>query len=59
VVGGLIIGVAQVLSARWLNPILADIDFVNFHLVFPYLIMIGVLLIRPYGLFGTPEVRRV
>ncbi len=59
VVGGLVIGVAQVLSARWLSPIFADFDFVNFHQVFPYLIMIAVLLIRPYGLFGTPEVRRV
>lgn len=59
VVGGLSIGVAQVLSARWLNPIFLDLDLPNFHLVFPYILMIGVLLIRPYGLFGTPEVRRV
>lgn len=59
VTGGLIIGVAQVLSARWLNPILLDFDLPNFHLIFPYLLMIGILLVRPYGLFGTPEVRRV
>ena len=31
----------------------------NFHLVFPYLIMVGILLVRPYGVFGTREVRRV
>ena len=59
VVGGLGIGVAQVLSARYINPYFADIDFLNFHLVFPYLLMLVVLLIRPYGLFGTKEVRRV
>lgn len=59
VVGGLTIGVAQVLSSRWLNPIFLDIDLPNFHLVFPYIIMIVILLIRPYGLFGTREVRRV
>lgn len=59
VIGGLSIGVAQVLSARWLNPIFLEWNLPNFHLVFPYLLMIGVLLIRPYGLFGTPEVRRV
>ena len=33
--------------------------FTNFHLVFPYVIMLIVLLIRPYGIFGTKEVRRV
>jgi branched-chain amino acid transport system permease protein len=27
--------------------------------VVPYLIMLGVLLVRPYGLFGTREVTRV
>ena len=27
--------------------------------VAPYALMLGVLLVRPYGLFGTPEVRRV
>lgn len=59
VVGGLAIGVAQVLSARWLNPILLALDLPNFHLVFPYVLMITVLLVRPFGLFGTPEVRRV
>ncbi len=59
VVGGLSIGVAQVLSARYLNPIFLDLDLPNFHLVFPFLLMIAVLLVRPYGLFGTPEVRRV
>jgi branched-chain amino acid transport system permease protein len=59
VVGGLGIGVAQVMSARWLNPYFADLNFLNFHLVFPYVLMLVVLLVRPYGLFGTPEVRRV
>lgn len=59
VTGGLIIGVAQVLSSRWINPILLDLNLPNFHLVFPYLLMIGILLVRPYGLFGTAEVRRV
>jgi len=59
IVGGLTIGVAQVLSARWLNPIFLELQLPNFHLVFPYILMIGMLLVRPFGLFGTPEVRRV
>jgi branched-chain amino acid transport system permease protein len=31
----------------------------NFSVVSPYLLMLVVLLVRPYGLFGTPEVERV
>ena len=31
----------------------------NVALVSPYVVMLLVLLARPYGLFGTPEVRRV
>jgi branched-chain amino acid transport system permease protein len=27
--------------------------------IVPYLIMLIILLVRPFGLFGTPEVRRV
>ncbi len=60
VFGGLIIGVAQVMSARFLNPVfLEQLSLPNFHVVFPYVIMIVILLMRPYGLFGTREVRRV
>lgn len=61
VVGGLGIGVAQVLSTRYLNPWFAElpVSLPNFHLVFPYLLMLLVLFVRPYGLFGTEEVRRV
>jgi branched-chain amino acid transport system permease protein len=59
VAGGLAIGVAQVLSSRYLNPLFLDLNLPNFHLVFPYILMIAVLMVRPYGLFGTREVRRV
>jgi branched-chain amino acid transport system permease protein len=31
----------------------------NFSQVVPYLVMFVVLLVRPYGLFGTREVERV
>lgn len=58
VVGGLTIGLVssivstyQPIHASWLGP--------NFENVAPYLVMIIVLLIRPYGLFGTKEVQRV
>ena len=31
----------------------------NFQTVMPYVVMVIVLLVRPYGLFGTKEVKRV
>jgi len=31
----------------------------EFEVVIPYLIMVGVLLVRPDGIFGSPELRRV
>lgn len=57
-VGGLAIGVVsgwtsayQPIHLPWLGP--------NFENVVPYLVMLVVLLIRPFGLFGTKEVQRV
>ncbi|MGH2805217.1 MAG: branched-chain amino acid ABC transporter permease, partial [Thermoleophilaceae bacterium] len=58
IVGGLIIGLTQSLTAGYqddLFPWLGD----NFGAVSPYVVMILILLVRPYGLFGTREVRRV
>jgi branched-chain amino acid transport system permease protein len=58
VVGGLAVGVVESLVgtyqgdvAPWLGP--------NFALVAPYVLMLVVLLVRPYGLFGSKEVERV
>jgi len=31
----------------------------NFSIVTPYVVMMIILLVRPYGLFGTREVERV
>ena len=31
----------------------------GFHVIAPFLLMIIILLIRPYGLFGTRKVERV
>ncbi|SEG30779.1 branched-chain amino acid transport system permease protein [Nonomuraea solani] len=58
VAGGLIVGVVESLFqsyqgefAPWLGQ--------NFAVVSPYVVMLVVLLVRPYGLFGTREVERV
>ncbi|NUW31085.1 branched-chain amino acid ABC transporter permease [Nonomuraea sp. SMC257] len=58
VAGGLVVGVVESLFqsyqgeyAPWLGQ--------NFAVVSPYVVMLVVLLVRPYGLFGTREVERV
>ena len=58
VVGGLVVGLAMALTKTY-QPAFAPWLGANFENVVPYLIMIVVLLIRPYGLFGTREVQRV
>jgi branched-chain amino acid transport system permease protein len=57
VVGGLIIGAVQELAATYQGeaPWLGG----NFSVVTPWVVMLVVLLVRPYGLFGTREVERV
>lgn len=58
VVGGLVVGVVESVVgtyqgdyAPWLGQ--------NFAVVSPYVVMLLVLLVRPYGFFGTREVERV
>ena len=60
VVGGLVIGLTQVLTAGYQQDIglIRDLG-PGFKDVVPYVVMILILLVRPYGLFGTKEVRRV
>lgn len=58
VVGGLVIGLTEVMAAGYLTPSAPWLG-TNFHVVMPYLLMIVILVIRPYGLFGTAEVRRI
>lgn len=58
VIAGLIIGVAESLT-RTYQPMYAPWLGANFDVIVPYLIMIIVLMVRPYGLYGTKEVVRV
>src|SRR5215469_11399810 len=55
VVGGLIVGVVEALAAGYLDPIVGGgtKDFA------PYVLMILMLMIRPYGLFGRRRIERV
>ncbi len=58
VVGGFLIGIAEVMAGHYLAPF-AEFLGAGFSQIVPYLIMLGFLLFRPYGLFGTEEIRRV
>lgn len=58
VIGGLLVGLVESLTAVY-QPDVAPWLGNNFALVAPYALMFVVLLIRPYGLYGTKEVERV
>jgi len=57
-VGGLIVGLAEITAGQYLSG-QANILGAGYPLIVPYVVMIVGLLVRPYGIFGTPEVRRV
>jgi branched-chain amino acid transport system permease protein len=58
VVGGVMIGLAETYTKVY-QPDHFSWAGANFDQVVPYLVMLIVLLVRPYGLFGTREVERV
>jgi branched-chain amino acid transport system permease protein len=57
VVGGLLIGIVITLTAGYQD----DLSFLGRGLsdIMPYVVMTAVLLVRPWGLFGTRELTRV
>lgn len=58
VIAGLLIGLAEGWTKAYQPEYLPWLG-ANFDLVVPYLIMIIVLMVRPYGIYGTKEVIRV
>ncbi len=54
-VGGIIVGVCESLAGAYIEPM----GLVGFKEVAPYLLLLIVLLIRPYGLFGEVRIERV
>ena len=56
VIGGLAVGLAEAVAGSYLTqPVFGT----GFSGIVPYLVMMVVLFVRPYGIFGTREVRRV
>jgi branched-chain amino acid transport system permease protein len=57
VIGGLVVGIVQEVTATYQG----HLEFLggNVSVITPYIVMLVVLLVKPYGLFGTREVERV
>jgi branched-chain amino acid transport system permease protein len=58
VIGGLLVGLIEGYSLTYQNQYAGFLGD-NFSQVVPYLVMLAILLVRPFGLFGTREVERV
>jgi branched-chain amino acid transport system permease protein len=56
IVAGIILGVLENVAAGYLDPLLPGGGLAN---VFPFIVMILVLTIRPYGLFGQVRIERI
>jgi branched-chain amino acid transport system permease protein len=54
IIGGLMVGVLEFLSAGYLDPYIPAINE-----VFPFIVLVLVLMFKPYGLFGIEEIERV
>src|SRR5271157_796259 len=51
IIGGLIIGLLETFTGGYLSPSLRD--------VVPYIVLVFILMVKPYGLFGLVEIERV
>jgi branched-chain amino acid transport system permease protein len=55
IVGAMVIGVLESLTAGYLDPVLGG----GFSGISSYLVLIATLFARPYGMFGRPAIERV
>jgi branched-chain amino acid transport system permease protein len=55
IVGGLLIGVLQNVASGYLDPCVGG----GLKTVFPYFVLIAILLCKPHGLFGRVQIERV
>ena len=55
IVGGILIGVLESLAAGYIDPLVGG----GVKEIFPYVILVIVLLFRPYGIFGLKRIERI
>ena len=56
IVAGIILGVAENVAAGYLDPLLPGGGLAQ---IFPFVVMIIVLIFKPYGLFGLVRIKRI
>lgn len=56
IIGGFAIGIAEAFVGEYVSFAFLGAGFAG---IVPYLVMLLVLVVKPYGLFGTEEIRRV
>ena len=54
-VGGIVVGVCEALGGAYVEPR----GLIGFKEVAPYILLLVVLIFRPYGLFGTENIERM
>jgi branched-chain amino acid transport system permease protein len=55
IVGGVLIGILENLSGGYLDPVFGG----GVKEVAPFVVLVLILMLRPYGLFGKVEIERV
>ncbi len=55
ILGAVFVGMLESVAAGYIDPIVGG----GFSLVTSFIVLIAVLLVRPYGLFGSPDIERV
>ena len=55
ILGGLTIGVLQNLASGYLDPCVGG----GLKNVFPFFVLVAILMLKPYGLFGRERIERV
>jgi branched-chain amino acid transport system permease protein len=55
IVGAVLVGVLESLAAGYVDPVVGG----GFSNIASYLVLLTLLFVRPYGLFGRPDARRI
>ena len=55
IIAGLIVGILEKLATGYIDPIVGG----GFAEIFPFIVLLIVLLIKPYGLFGQQRIERI
>lgn len=55
IIAGLIVGVLEKLATGYIDPLVGG----GFAEIFPFIVLLFVLLVRPYGLFGQARIERI